>query len=153
MSTENCGVGEYLGDFARYCDPESIESIRDAVAAALASPRDGRLAEHVGGFTWANAARDASAVYEQVMSERSASAGGEWRAALTPEQYIEHLESLIQLQLETISLRDGHYANAREQAERAVEYAQSLEAERARLEAELAAVRNDRGKPTRRFRR
>ena len=153
VSTENCGVGEYLGDFARYCDPESIESIRDAVAAALASPRDGRLVEHVGSFTWANAARDASAVYEQVMSERSASAGGEWRAALTPEQYIEHLESLIQLQLETISLRDGHYANAREQAERAVEYAQSLEAERARLEAELAAVRNDRVKSTRRFRR
>ena len=68
----------------------------------------------------------------------------EWRAALTPEQYIEHLESLIQLQLETISLRDGHYATAREQAERAVEYAQSLEAERARLEGELAALRSDR---------
>ena len=57
------------------------------------------------------------------------------------EQYIEHLESLIQLQLETIALRDGHYANVREQAERAAEYAQSLEAERARLEVEVAELR------------
>lgn len=149
VSTANCGVGEYLGDLARYCDPESVESIRGAVAAALASPRDGRLAEHVGTFTWANAARKAKSLYESVMSERSDSAGPEWHAALTPEQYIEHLESLIQLQLESISLRDGHYANAREQAERAVEYAQSLEVERARLEAELAAAQSVRGKLSR----
>jgi hypothetical protein len=68
------------------------------------------------------------------MSESTTNSTESWRAALTPEQYIEHLESLVQLQLETIALRDGHYANAREQAERAVEYAQSLEAERTRLE-------------------
>jgi hypothetical protein len=56
------------------------------------------------------------------------------RAGLTTEQYVEHLESLVQLQLETIELRDRHYAAVRESAERAIEYAQSLEEERSRRE-------------------
>ena len=139
VSTSNCGVGEYLGDHAWYCDPESVDSIREAVAAAFGAPLDGRLAEHVLPYTWRGAAERTRAVYEAVMAERRDDASGAgWRGALTPEQYIEHLESLIQLQLESIALRDGHYANAREQAERAVEYAQSLEVERERLQAELA---------------
>ena len=155
VTTTNCGVGEYLGDRAWYCDPESVDSIREAVSAAFGAPLDGRLAEHVSTYTWRGAAEKTRAVYEAVMGERGDDApGADWRASLTPEQYIEHLESLIQLQLETIALRDGHYANAREQAERAVEYAQSLEVERQRLEAELAAPRSTGGRPRRRiFRR
>jgi glycosyltransferase involved in cell wall biosynthesis len=153
VSTERCGVGEYLGELAWHCDPQSVDSIRGAVEAALAAPPDDRLREQVAAFTWARAAVDTRAVYREVIDERASSPGEEWRAALSPEQYIEHLESLIQLQLETIALRDGHYANAREQAERAVEYAQSLEAERGRLEAELARLRDERPQRSRRFRR
>jgi glycosyltransferase involved in cell wall biosynthesis len=135
VSTRNSGVREYLGELAWYCDPESVESIHDAVAAAFAAPLDDRLSSHVAErFTWRHAAEKTLGVYEAVMSESTTNSTESWRAALTPEQYIEHLESLVQLQLETIALRDGHYANAREQAERAVEYAQSLEAERTRLE-------------------
>jgi glycosyltransferase involved in cell wall biosynthesis len=141
VTTANCGVGEYLGDHAWYCDPESVESIREAVGAAFRAPLDGRLAEHVSAYTWRGAAERTRAVYETVMGEPRDTSGANWRAALTPEQYIEHLESLVQLQLESIALRDGHYANAREQAERAVEYAQSLEVERKRLESELAAAK------------
>jgi glycosyltransferase involved in cell wall biosynthesis len=138
VTTQNCGVGEYVGDFALYCDPESVDSIREAVASALGAPLDNRLAERVSAYTWSRAAENTLAVYEAVMGERAEGIpGADWRAALTPEQYIEHLESLIQLQLESIAFRDAHYANAREQAERAVEYAQSLEVERERLQAEL----------------
>ena len=147
-------MGEYLGELGPVLRSRvgGVDSQRRV--AALAAPLDVRLRDHVRDrYSWRRAAERTLAVYEAVMTERDTEAGGEWRAALTPEQYIEHLESLVQLQLETIALRDGHYANAREQAERAVEYAQSLEAERARLEAELAAVRNDRRRVTRRFRR
>ncbi len=142
VTTQNCGVGEYLGDLAVYCDPESVDSIREAVATAFRAPPDDRLRECVSQLTWSRAAEKTRAVYDDVMSERDdETTGADWRAALTPEQYIEHLESLLQLQLESIALRDGHYANAREQAERAVEYAQSLEVERRRLESELGAAR------------
>jgi glycosyltransferase involved in cell wall biosynthesis len=140
VSTERCGVPEYLGDTARYCDPESIASIRDAVERALATAPDGRAGERAAVFTWSRAAERTRVVYDAVSEDRPNAVDREWRAALSPEQYIEHLESLIQLQLETIALRDGHYASVREQAERAVEYAQSLEVERTRLESELAAL-------------
>jgi glycosyltransferase involved in cell wall biosynthesis len=150
VSTDRCGVGEYLGDGAWYCDPESVESIRAAVASALDVAPDGRAQEPAAAFTWARAAASTRAVYEAVLSEVG-TRDGDWRAALSPEQYIEHLEALIQLQLETIALRDGHYANARDRAEKAVEYAQSLEAERARLEAEVARLSAERSRARKRF--
>jgi glycosyltransferase involved in cell wall biosynthesis len=162
VSTRDCGVGEYLGELAWYCDPELVESIHDALAAAFAAPLDDRLGNHVAErFTWRQSAERTLAAYEAVMSERGTdSVEASWRAALTPEQYIEHLESLIQLQLETIALRDGHYANAREQAERATEYAQSLEQERAQrdeyvqsLEQERSGARSMLRSGLRRFRR
>lgn len=149
VSTERCGVPDYLGDSAWYCDPESVESIRSAVDDALSAPPEGRARERAAAYTWARAAESTKRIYERLM-ERSHGGNG-WRAALSPERYIEHLESLIQLQLETIAMRDAHYANAREQAERAVEYAQSLERERERLEGELAALRGV-GEPRRRRR-
>ncbi len=148
VSTRNCGVGEYLGELAWYCDPESVESIHDAVAAAFAAPLDDRRRNHVAQrFTWRQAAEKTRAAYEAVVSERSTDPVEEsWRAALSPEQYIEHLESLIQLQLETIALRDGHYAHAREQAERASEYAQSLEAERAQRDEYVKSLEQERSR-------
>ena len=136
VSTQNCGVREYVGARAWYCDPESVDSIRAAVAAALAAPLGDRLRDEiVSRYPWSIAAEKLGALYESVMSgKREHDGSSDWRAALTPEQYIAHLESLIQLQLETIALRDGHYAAVRESAERAIEYAQSLEEDRARRE-------------------
>jgi len=136
VSTSNCGVREYLGDDAWYCDPESVESIRAAVEAAVLAPVTDALGSRVtADFGWARAAETLVPVYEAVMRRAGERSGiePEWRASLTPEQYIDHLESLIQLQLETIALRDGHYAAVRESAETAIEYARSLEAERERL--------------------
>ena len=148
VSTSNCGVREYLGDDAWYCDPESVESIRAAVEAAVVAPVTDALGSRVtADFGWARAAETLVPVYEAVMRRAGDRSGiePEWRASLTPEQYIDHLESLIQLQLETIALRDGHDAAVRESAETAIEYAQSLEG-RART-APRAGARDVRIKP------
>jgi hypothetical protein len=146
VSTRSCGVGEYLGELAWYCDPELVESIHDTLAAAFAAPLDDGLRNRIAErFTWRRAAEKTLAAYEAVMSERGPdSVETDWRAVLTPVQYIEHLESLIHLQLETIALRDGHYAHVRERAERAVEYAQSLEQERARRDEYAQSLEQER---------
>ena len=72
-----------------------------------------------------------------------------WTAPLSKEAYIEHLEALIQLQIETIALRDGHYASLRETTDEAVRYARSLEQERDRLDGELRS--GDSGRRVRAF--
>lgn len=126
VTTTECDVQEYLGEGVWYCDPMSVESIREAVTAALAAPLDGRLRDHLlGTFTWREAAKRTLETYELVLRDGEKTDG--WRATLTPEQYIEHLESLIQLQLEAIALHHGHYAGLRNHAENLTEHARRLE--------------------------
>jgi FtsZ-binding cell division protein ZapB len=76
------------------------------------------------------------------MRRRTKSEG--WSAPLRQDAYIEHLESLIQLQLETIALRDAHYASVRESADEAMRYAKALEAERERLEEYAHSLEEER---------
>jgi len=146
VSTDRCGVREYLGELAWYCDPESVESIRQAVAAAWETPLDERLREHVSTFTWRRAAERTLVEYEAVLRRREAPEV-DWRETLSPEQYVEHLESLVQLQLETIALRDGHYAGLRNHAEHLAEHAQRLEEELGKSrETHYAFVREQSGR-------
>jgi glycosyltransferase involved in cell wall biosynthesis len=142
VSTVHCGVREYLGDHAWYCDPESDDGIRDAVSAAFAAELGDELRAVAARSTWRESARATLAAYEAAMSRRRER--GDWSAPLDPDAYIEHLESLIQIQLETIALRDGHYADVRKSAEalerereQLEQYALSLEEERKRLQAAL----------------
>lgn len=131
VSTVHCGIDEYLGDDAWYCDPESAQAIRDAVSGAWESFPTDELRDAAARSTWIESARATVAAYEAAMA-RTKDNG--WSAALSKDAYIEHLEALVQLQLETIALRDAHYASARQTADEAVRYAKSLEDERARLE-------------------
>jgi glycosyltransferase involved in cell wall biosynthesis len=131
VSTVHCGIGEYLGDDAWYCEPESVDAVREAVAAAFAAELDGAARDSAAACTWEESARATLEGYEAAMRRRD---DGGWSAPLGQDAYIEHLESLIQLQLETIALRDAHYATVRESADEAIRYAQALEAERERLE-------------------
>jgi hypothetical protein len=79
-------------------------------------------------------------VYNAVMDEHGQpSSEGDWRAAFTPEEYIEHLESLVQLQLEAIALRDGHFAGA-------VAHAENLEADRQAREEYIRRLEGSRGR-------
>lgn len=142
VSTVHCGIREYLGDHAWYCEPESVEDVRDAVAAAFAAAPDGPAREAAAGCTWEESARATLDGYEAAMRRRTDSEG--WSAPLGRDAYIEHLESLIQLQLETIALRDAHYASVRESADEAIGYAKALEAERERLEEYAHSLEEER---------
>jgi glycosyltransferase involved in cell wall biosynthesis len=137
VSTVNCGMREYLGDHAWYCEPESVPAIRDAVASAWGSEPSDELRAAAGRATWLESARATLAAYEVAMTRSREDDRSE---PLSPEAYIEHLEALVQLQLETIALRDAHYAALRESADEAIRYAKSLEVERERLERELRSV-------------
>lgn len=86
------------------------------------------------GHEASDASGVALAVYNVIMSDRErASSDSDWRAAFSSEEYIQHLESLIQLQLEAIALRDGQYAST-------VEYVQSLEVDRERREEYIRSL-------------
>jgi glycosyltransferase involved in cell wall biosynthesis len=51
--TDRGDTNEYFGDFAHYCEPDSVESIRNAILEAYRKPADTRLREHVlDKFTW-----------------------------------------------------------------------------------------------------
>lgn len=55
--TEKGDTRDYFGNDAYYCDPESVESIRDALKVALASPRNSKLRDRISSeYTWSKAA-------------------------------------------------------------------------------------------------
>lgn len=55
--TEKGDTRDYFGDDAYYCDPESIDSIRQAVVAALDAPRNPALQRRIREeYTWQKAA-------------------------------------------------------------------------------------------------
>ena len=44
---------DYFGDYAYYCEPDSVQSIRNAIIKAYESPADTSLREHIrNNFTW-----------------------------------------------------------------------------------------------------
>lgn len=143
VSTVDCGVDEYLGDHAWYCDPTSSEAIRDAVLAAWESSPSDALRAAAERATWTESARVTLAAYEAAMERSKAE---DWTAPLGKDALIEHLEALVQLQLETIALRDAHYADVRRSADEAIRYAQSLEEERVRLETYARSLEEERAR-------
>jgi polysaccharide pyruvyl transferase WcaK-like protein/glycosyltransferase involved in cell wall biosynthesis len=69
VSTDRGSPREYLKDMAWYCDPRSIESIREAVLAAHEAPRSDRLREHIRQhYTWERAAEQTLAGYRLALS-------------------------------------------------------------------------------------
>jgi glycosyltransferase involved in cell wall biosynthesis len=127
VTTSESGISDYLGDEAWYCDPFSEESIAEAVGAALAAPRNTDLADRLRrDFTWRRAAEETLLVYDEAMREHEARDG---TPPLPPDQYAEHLEELVQLQLEAIAFRD--------------ESVDGLQTHAANLDAQLGHVRDE----------
>lgn len=59
---------EYFEDFAHYCFPYSIDSIRTAVLSAFHAPRSGLLRKRIlERYTWANAAEATLSAYDRVL--------------------------------------------------------------------------------------
>lgn len=60
---------EYFGDWAEYCDPTDVPSIREAVFRALDRPvQPAFRAEILRRYTWARAASETLAAYQEVLS-------------------------------------------------------------------------------------
>jgi glycosyltransferase involved in cell wall biosynthesis len=63
---------EYFGEFATYCDPDDVASIRTTVQTALAKPRPEGLSDHVQkNYTWTRAAEQLIDVYQRILNENS----------------------------------------------------------------------------------
>jgi glycosyltransferase involved in cell wall biosynthesis len=72
--TDRGSTREYFGDYAYYCEPDSVESIREAVFRAYHAPKNEALKRHVlGNFTWAKAAEKTAVAYERVITRARAS--------------------------------------------------------------------------------
>jgi glycosyltransferase involved in cell wall biosynthesis len=60
---------EYFKDFAYYCEPESVESIREAVIQAYKNPINPKLREHImKNFNWGKTAEKTLEAYHKVLN-------------------------------------------------------------------------------------
>ncbi|MDG2148813.1 MAG: hypothetical protein P8N09_04735, partial [Planctomycetota bacterium] len=72
VATEGGCTVEYLGQHARYCQPDNPASIRRAVLEALEEPPSNSLRERIHTeFTWEQAARKMLKAYQDVTSQRA----------------------------------------------------------------------------------
>jgi glycosyltransferase involved in cell wall biosynthesis len=66
--TDKGDTREYFGDAAFYCEPDSVESIRDAIIRAYAAPAKPDLQKRiVRDFTWEKAAERTLRAYETLL--------------------------------------------------------------------------------------
>lgn len=71
VATEEGSAREYLGEYAWYCNPYDIRSIRQSVFQAYSTPKGDSLKQHVfKNFTWKRAAELTLSVYKKVLSRR-----------------------------------------------------------------------------------
>jgi glycosyltransferase involved in cell wall biosynthesis len=67
--TDKGDTRDYFGDEAIYCEPDSVESIRAAVAQAMAAPRSTSLQERIRSeYTWQKAAQMTREGYERALA-------------------------------------------------------------------------------------
>ncbi len=108
--TANSGAREYLGDTAWYCDPTAPDSLREALTAAWSAPlRAGGGGDLAERYSWRRAAEMTAQGYEEVLRMAEPAAHTRWLPDLPAEEYIAHLEDLLQLQLEATAFRDQQY--------------------------------------------
>lgn len=63
--TEKGDTRDYFGNYALYCEPDAVYSIREAIIKAYETPVDPRLREHILlNFTWERAAEATLECYE-----------------------------------------------------------------------------------------
>jgi glycosyltransferase involved in cell wall biosynthesis len=68
--TKEGATREYFSDFAFYCDPHDINSIREAIFKAYEASKSDKLRDHIlKNFTWNRAAKATLEAYEKVLKE------------------------------------------------------------------------------------
>jgi len=60
---------EYLGDYASYCKPDNIKSIKDAIKREFYAKRPTLNSSIKREFTWENAAKQTLKIYSELVSE------------------------------------------------------------------------------------
>jgi glycosyltransferase involved in cell wall biosynthesis len=66
--TPNGGTKEYFGDMATYVEPDSIDSIREGIVAALKQPKNPALREHIKQhYLWKNVAQQTAEAYRRAL--------------------------------------------------------------------------------------
>jgi hypothetical protein len=100
--TQNGPGREYFGEFCFSCDPADGDSIRRAVYAALAAPRQLALAARIRGlFRWERAARVLAEAYAEVLEQQPVSA-----TAANRRELMDLTDALAALW----DLKEEHYA-------------------------------------------
>lgn len=97
VSTDRGSPPEYLQDMAWYCDPRSIDSIRQAVRAAYDAPRSERLKQHVlANYTWRRAAERTREGYQLALDLHAARSHRDQqeKAAAALKRHCDWLERL-----------------------------------------------------------
>jgi polysaccharide pyruvyl transferase WcaK-like protein/glycosyltransferase involved in cell wall biosynthesis len=139
VSTDRGSPPEYFGDLAWYCDPCSVESIRQAVRAAYEAPRSGRLRERMQDrYTWRGAAKATVAGYRLALAVHAATSSEDRRRAWgeAAKRHNAWLERLAADRLYEIQRRD-------ERVGALENWAHGLEARAERLEEILADCRGE----------
>lgn len=63
---------EYFGDYAEYCLPDDLKSIRDAIDRAYNKPRTSELRNIIlNNYTWEIAAKKTAECYQNILHEKS----------------------------------------------------------------------------------
>jgi len=66
--TEKGDTIEYFRDYAYYCEPDSVQSIKQAIIKAYESPVNPELKKHIlNNFTWEKTAKKTLEAYEKVL--------------------------------------------------------------------------------------
>lgn len=69
--TDKGDTRDYFGDYAYYCEPDSVASIRTAILAASSAPFDPALRQHIlNNYTWEKAADKTMEGYQAALNER-----------------------------------------------------------------------------------
>ncbi len=67
--TDRGDTRDYFGDYAFYCEPDSVESIRAAIIKAYTTPVDPQLRQHIlERFTWEKAAEKTLEGYQMALA-------------------------------------------------------------------------------------
>ncbi len=66
----NGDTRDYFSDFANYCAPQSVNSIKEAIKEALRNENSGELKQHIeDNFTWKKAAENTKMCYQSIQSK------------------------------------------------------------------------------------
>jgi len=150
VSTDRGSPREYLGEHAWYCDPRSVDSIREAVLAAYHAPRSDALRQRIlESFTWERAAQKTAEGYQLALAlwEGQEAADRATASLSALQRHVDWLARQVadreyELRQAHHRLREaqGHIAHLQAWGEQWQSHGQAVEAKLKRWQEELARV-------------